>query len=44
MRARIAELAPHVAMPTFTPGRPPMPEAVAIAPSLIHSDQRPPGS
>jgi lysophospholipase L1-like esterase len=44
VRAKIPELAAHVTMPNFTPGQPPAAAAVAIAPSMIHSDQRPPGS
>jgi lysophospholipase L1-like esterase len=44
IRAQIPELASHVTMPAFTPAKPPAVSAVAIVPSLIHSDQRPAGS
>jgi lysophospholipase L1-like esterase len=44
VRAKIPELASHVTMRAFNPARPPLVDAVAIASSLIHSAQRPPGS
>jgi lysophospholipase L1-like esterase len=39
----IDELSTHVASPRFDPARPPLPEAVAIAPSIAHSTTRPVG-
>ncbi len=39
----IGGLGPHVAAPRFDPARPPLPEAVAIAPSTLHSTTRPVG-
>lgn len=44
IRKQIPELAGHVVMPPFHPAAPPKPEQVSIAPSLIHSDQRPAGN
>lgn len=44
IRAQLPALAAHVTMPAFAPSRPPAPNAVAIAPSLIRSDQRPAGN
>ncbi|MGW8201422.1 rhamnogalacturonan acetylesterase [Sphingomonas bisphenolicum] len=44
IRMQIPALATHVTMPAFTPNRPPAADAIAIAPSLIRSDQRPAGN
>ncbi|WP_088184875.1 rhamnogalacturonan acetylesterase [Sphingobium sp. Z007] len=44
IRAQIPALAAHVTIAAFVPARPPAPDAVAIAPSLIRSDQRPIGN
>lgn len=44
IRTQIPALAPHVTAAPFLPGKPPSAGAVAIVPSLIHSDQRPAGS
>ncbi|MEQ6332260.1 rhamnogalacturonan acetylesterase [Sphingobium sp. MK2] len=43
IRDGIPALAPHVTADTFVPTHPPAAEQIAIAPSLIHSDQRPAG-
>lgn len=39
----IEELSAHVASPRFDPTRPPLPDAVSIAPSIAHSTTRPVG-
>lgn len=39
----ISQLGSHVASPRFDPARPPLPQAVAIAPSTLHSATRPVG-
>lgn len=39
----IGELSTHVASPRFDPARPPLPEAITIAPSIAHSTTRPVG-
>jgi lysophospholipase L1-like esterase len=44
IRAQVPDLAAHVTMPAFVPDRPPAASAVAIALSLIRSDQRPAGN
>lgn len=44
IRDTIPALAPHVTADAFAPEKPPTAAQVAIAPSLIHSDQRPAGN
>lgn len=39
----IGQLGSHVASPRFDPARPPLPDAVSIAPSTLHSATRPVG-
>jgi lysophospholipase L1-like esterase len=43
LRAKAPELAGHITAPAFDPSQPPAPDAVAIAPSLSASTERPAG-